>query len=187
MKKETTRRKFLCDAGTMFLLGAYSCRKENLPDVKKKAAIYSKDLHRHKITDAETENIFKDTEPLLADIGLATVVKIINVDSYEHPGGSPFQVWVDCKAMDSFEIYDMHADFFPDTSEQRDRIVKDLKVGSVFMMKGEYNISKDFPVSLYEPTYSRVGPENLENKMKKLFQIIEDSSKIKIRCGVEYI
>lgn len=179
MKKETTRRKFLCDVGPIFLLGVYGCWKGNLPEGKKKTAIYSKDLPRYKITDSEKEMIFKDTEPLLGDIGLTTLVKITHVDSYEHPGLSPFQIWVDCKAMDSFAIYDMHADFFPDTSEQRDRIVRDLKVGSVFMMKGEYNISNDFSVGLYDPIYSRVEPVDLENKMKKLFQLIEDWEKIK--------
>jgi len=139
------------------------------------------------MAEAEIETIFKDTEPLLADIGLTTVVKVTHVDSYEHPGDSPFQIWVDCKAMDSFAIYDMHADFFPDTSEQRDIIVRDLKVGSIFMMKGEYDISNDSSVGLYEPAYSRVEPVHLENKMKRLFQMVEDSAKIKIHCRDEYI
>ena len=184
MKKETTRRQFLCDAGPILLLGAYGCWKGGPEDSEKKAEICSKDLPRYKITDGEKERIFQETEPLLADIGLTTFVKITAVHIFEDCGP---QIWVDCKAMDSFDIYDIHADFFPDTREERDRILRDLKVGSVFMMKGGYNISKDSSVMLYDPAYSRVEPEVLEDKMKRLFEIEEDWAKIPIRCGVESI
>ncbi|MBU4185422.1 MAG: hypothetical protein KKI12_06550 [Proteobacteria bacterium] len=172
MRKETTRRKFLCDVGAMCLLGAYGWCKENPPANKKKAAICSKELSMHGATEAEL---------LLANIGLTTVVKIIHTDSYEFPGHFPFQVSVDCKAMDNFAtIQDICMEFFPKTIEQRDRIVEDLKVDSIFLIKGEYNMLKDTPVMLYEPDYTRVKPKPLENEMRKLFQMFEDSMKIKI-------
>ena len=180
MKKETTRRKFLCDAGAMCLFGAYGWWKENPPANKKKAAICSKELSMHEASDAEIEKIFKDTEPLLANIGLTTVVKIIHTDSYEHPDHPPFQVSVDCKALDNFAtIQDICMEFFPEITEQRDRIVEDLKADSIFLIKGKYNMLKDTPVMLYEPDYTRVKPRLLENEMKKVFQMFEDSMKIK--------
>ena len=180
MKKKTTRRKFLCDAGAMCLFGAYGWWKENPPAVKKKFAICSKKLSMHGASDAEIEKIFKDTEPLLANIGLTTIVKIIHTDSYEFPG-SQFQVSVDCKALDNFgTVQDICMDFFPEAVEQRNKIVKDLKADSIFLVKGKYSILKDIPVTLYEPDYSRIKPKPLENEMRKLFQIFEDSMKIKI-------
>ena len=180
MRKETTRRKFLCDVGAMCLFGAYGWWKENPPANKKKAAICSKELSRYGASDAEIEKIFIDTEPLLANIGLTTIVKIIHIDSYEFPG-SQFQVSLDCRGLDNFgTVQDICMEFFPKTIEQRDRIVEDLKVDSIFLIKGEYGILKDTPVTLYEPDYSRIKPKSLENKMKKLFQIFEDSMKTRI-------
>ena len=180
MKKEITRRKFLCGAGAMCLLCSYGWCKENPPAVKKKSIICSKELSMHGANDAEVEKLFKDTEPLLANIGLTTVVKIIHIDSYEFPG-SQFQVSVDCKALDNFgAVQNICMEFFPRAVEQRDKIVKDLKADSIFLIKGEYGMLKDISVTLYEPDYSRTKPKSLENKMKKLFQIFEDSMKIKI-------
>ena len=171
MKKETTRRKFLCDAGAMCLLGAYGWWKENPPAVKKKSAICSKKLSMHGASDAEVEKLFKDTEPLLANIGLTTVVKIIHIDSYEFHG-SQFQVSVDCKGLDNFgTVQDICMEFFPKTIEQRDKIVKDLKADSISLIKGEYSID---PVTIYEPDYNRVKPKSLANKMKKVFQMFEE-------------
>jgi len=180
MEKETTRRKFLCDAGAMCLFGAYGWWKENPPANKKKAAICSKELSRRGASDAEIEKLFKDTDLLLANIGLTTVVKIIHIDSYEFPG-SQFQVSVDCKGLDNFgTVQDICMEFFPRAVEQRDKIVKDLKADSIFLIKGEYGMLEDTPVTLYEPDYSRTKPKPLENEMIKLFQIFEDSMKIKI-------
>ncbi len=180
MKKETTRRTFLCDAGAMCLFGAYGWWRENPPAVKKKAAICSKKLSMHGASDAEIEKIFKDTEPLLANIGLTTVVQIIHIDSYELPGYFPFQVSVDCKGLDSWgTIQNICMEFFLETIEQRDRIVEDLKADSIFLIKGEFML-EDTPVTFYEPDYNRIKPKSLENKMKKLFQIFEDSMKITI-------
>ena len=174
MKKETTRRKFLCDVGAMCLFGTYGWWRENPLANKKKVAICSKELSMHGASDAEIEKIFKDTEPLLANIGLTTIVKIIHIDSYELPG-SQFQVSVDCKALDNFgTVQDICMDFSPKTIEQRDKIVKDLKADSIFLVKGKYSILKDIPVTLYEPDYSRIKPKPLENEMRKLFQIFED-------------
>ena len=175
MKKETTRRKFLCDVGAMCLFGAYGWWRENPLDSKKKVAICSKELSMHGASDAEIEKLFKDTEQLLANIGLTTIVKIIHIDSYELPGYFPFQVSVDCKALDNFATtQDICMEFFPETTEQRDRIVEDLKADSIFLIKGEYGIFKDTPVMLYEADYSRIKPKPLENEMKKLFQLFEE-------------
>jgi hypothetical protein len=179
MKKETTRRKFLCDAGAMCLFGAYGWWRENPPAVKKKFAICSKKLSMHGASEAEIEKLFKDTEPLLANIGLTTIVKIIHIDSYEYPG-SQFQVSVDCKGLDSWgTIQNICMEFFPGAVEQRDKIVEDLKADSIFLIKGEFML-EDTPVTFYEPDYSRIKPKSLENKMIKLFQRFEDLMKIKI-------
>ena len=128
----------------------------------------------HEPTEAEVEKLLKDTEPLLANIGLTTIVKIIHIDSYELPGYFPFQVSVDCKGLDNFgTIQNICMEFFPEIIEQRDRIVEDLKADSIFLIKGKYGILEDIPVTFYEPDYSRIKPKPLENKMRKLFQLFE--------------
>ncbi len=148
MKNETTRRTFLCDVGAMCLFGAYGWWRENPPANKKKFAICSKKLSMHGATEAEIEKIFKDTEPLLANIGLTTIVKIIHIDSYEFPG-SQFQVSVDCKGLDNFDtVQDICMYFFLRAVEQRDKIVKNLKADSIFLVNGEYGMLEDTPVTV---------------------------------------
>ena len=172
--KKKTRRKFLCDMMTMSFFGSYGCLKKNLPGSNKNAARCSKILSRHKAIETE-EKIFKDTEPLFANIELSTVAKIINVYSYDNPGHSPFQISVECKAFDDFgAVHNVDLVFFPEKIGQRDRIIEDLKADSIYSIKGGWTMLKDYPITFFSPDYKRIEPEHLENQMKKMFKIFED-------------
>ncbi len=167
MKKKITRRKFLCNAGAVCLLGTYCCGNK-IPMDSKKTEICSKALSNYNpITDEE--KIFQDTEPLMDTITLRTVAKIIKIESYEYPGGS-FQVSVDCKAFDGFAtIHDMSLEFFPMKIYQRDRIIEDLKVASIYSIGGNW-VMLENSITFYEPDYKKIEPEHLENQMKKMFK-----------------
>ena len=114
---------------------------------------------------------------MFANIKLSTVAKIIHINSYELPGYFPFQVSVDCKAFDDFgTVHDMCLEFFPEKICQRDRIVEDLKADSIYFIKGRWDMIEDCPITFYEPDYKRIEPKHLENQMKKVFKISEDTT-----------
>ena len=85
------------------------------------------------------EGVIQDTETgettnirhymFFTDFELTVIAKIENIESYKHPDGS-FQVWVDCKGLDTVgSVFGLalHFIFSADSEAQKDRILNEYK------------------------------------------------------------
>jgi len=176
MKKKITRRKFLCNVGAVCLLGTYSFGNK-IPLDSKKTEIYSKAIPNYDPI-SDDEQIFKDTGFLFDNIKLSTVAKITGINSYEFPYNS-FQVSVECKSFDNFQTDDIGLEFFTEKSCYRDKIIEDLNIGSIYFIRGDWNII-DGSITLYEPDYQRIEPGHLETQMGKMFEMFEKHSSAEV-------
>ena len=107
----------------------------------------------------------------LSDLELTTIVKINNVESYLHPDNS-MQVSVDCQALDCIgSVFDLKLEFSPGSIEERDQLLEDMKVDSIFPVKGQYGVSRSAPICLFEPTYRFPEPDFPLDKVREAFRI----------------
>ena len=103
------------------------------------------------------------------------IAKIENIESYELPDNS-FQVSVDCNGLDSVGfVFRLGLNFTADSEAQKDRILNDLKVNSVFIFRGPYTAGEDAPqhIVLNDPHYEPVYPHFSEEEIRKVFSINE--------------
>lgn len=131
------------------------------------------------------EGIIQDTETgetinvrhylFCSGFELTTIAKIEDIESYEQPDA--FQVLVDCNGLDSAGfVFRLGLNFIADSEAQKDRILNDLKVNSVFIFKGEYNAGKDTApqhILLHNPHYEPVYPRFSEEEIRKVFSVNE--------------
>jgi len=103
------------------------------------------------------------------DLKLETIVKVQEVHSYVHEDAS-MQVYIECRALDSIgAVYNISLDFSPSSAERRDHLIEIFQPGSILMIKGEYGIPKDAPITLSEPQYSFIESESLLEEVKNAF------------------
>ena len=124
------------------------------------------------ITDMETGETQDVSHYLfVSDLELTTIVRIRNVESYEHPDNS-IQVSVDCQALDSIgSVFDLNLEFSPGSIEARDRLLEDMKVDSIFLVKGQYGVSRNGPICLFEPIYRFAEPDFPLEEVREAFRI----------------
>jgi len=127
------------------------------------------------IKNTETGEI-SDVEHYLFTSGLkiTAIAKIINVNSYEHPGNSkpfsPYQISVNCQALDAVgSIFALNLQFTPDSAGERDKILEEIKEGHIFLLRGEYCITTNSPLTIYEPKYNPLPPDFSEEEIGKTF------------------
>ena len=119
------------------------------------------------ITNTETGESW-EREHYLLDTGfeLTTIVKITQIDSYVFENDS-LQVSVDGLALDSAGfVFKILLEYNPESLGERDQLLQDLKLDSIFMVKGEYGVVEDTPPSimLHYPSYRTVEPDFLKRK-----------------------
>jgi hypothetical protein len=127
------------------------------------------------ITNTETGESW-EREHYFLDTGfeLTTIVKITQVDSYYFHENDSFQVSVDGLALDSAGfVFKILLEFNPESLGERDQLLQDLKLDSIFVVKGEYGVDEDTPPSimLHYPSYRTVEPEFSEEEVRRAFQI----------------
>ena len=93
---------------------------------------------------------------------LNTFVRIERVEEYSHPNDT-MQISIDCLGLDSygfvFEL-GLHFDFEADQTDDKNKILSDITVGSILSIKGEYGIhAGDGSVTVYSPQYSQLPPD----------------------------
>jgi len=134
----------------------------------------AENIVRGTITDVETGESFEVEHCLfLTDSELTAIVKISEVNSYVHPNQS-LQVKVDCLALDSFGfVFQLNINFNPDLIEEREQLLRDLKVDSLFLVKGQYNVmTGESPlIILHDPSYQAVPPEISEVQIRRVFKV----------------
>jgi len=107
----------------------------------------------------------------LSDLELTTIVKINKVESYLHPDNS-IQVSVDCQALDCIgSVFDLNLEFSPGSIEERDQLLEDMKVDSIFPVKGQYGVSRSAPICLFEPAYRFPEPDFPLEEVREAFRI----------------
>ncbi|MBI4679966.1 MAG: hypothetical protein HY753_01820 [Nitrospirae bacterium] len=69
----------------------------------------------------------------------------------------------------------MELNFIAGSEAQKDRILDDLKVNSIFIFRGSYTAGEDAPqhILLHDPHYEPVYPRFSEEEIKKVFSINE--------------
>ncbi len=132
---------------------------------------------RGTITNTESGESW-EKEHYLLDTGfeLTTIVKITQVDSYYFHENDSFQVSVDGLALDSIgSVFSINMDYTSESPEERDRLLQDFKLGSLFLVKGEYGVIRDEDtphcIFVYEPSYRSVEPEFSEEEVRRVFEI----------------
>jgi hypothetical protein len=129
---------------------------------------------RGSITDVETGESH-EVEHFLLVTGseLTAMVKITQIESYVHENES-FQVSVNCLALDSFGfVFQLNMNFTPDFIEERDKLLRELKVDSLFIVKGHYTVAENMPpfITLHDPSYRTVPPEISEVQVRRAFEV----------------
>jgi hypothetical protein len=108
------------------------------------------------------------------DFEFFTIAKIEHVESFKLPDNS-FQISVDCSGLDSIgQVFKLGLDFTPDSVEIKNRILEELKVDSIFIVKGAYTITKDINpthISLHDPYYEPVYPQSFEDEIREVFRV----------------
>jgi hypothetical protein len=125
------------------------------------------------ITDCETGESW-NAEHCLCVTGaeLSTIVRILEVDSYEFPENGSMQISLACQALDSIgNVFHLDVDFTPKAVSERDQILKDLQVDSILLMKGRYLIPPDSPIMLANPAYRQLDPAIAsEDQIREVFR-----------------
>jgi len=126
------------------------------------------------ITDQETGESFEVDHYLLpTDSELTAIVKITQINSYIHPNQS-FQVNLDCLALDSFGfVFQLNINFTPDLIEERDQLLRDLRLDSLWIVKGKYSVGEKPPpfILLHDPAYQAIPPEISEAEIRQTFEL----------------
>jgi hypothetical protein len=107
------------------------------------------------------------------DFEFLTIARIEHVESFKLPDNS-FQISVDCGGLDSIgQVFKLELIFTPAHIEIKDRILEDLKVDSIFIVKGTYTITEDTPpyITLHEPYYEPVYPQSFEDEIMEVFKV----------------
>ncbi|MCL4536211.1 MAG: hypothetical protein M1610_01245 [Nitrospirae bacterium] len=107
------------------------------------------------------------------DLEFFTIAKIEHVESFKLPDNS-FQISVDCSGLDSIgQVFKLDLDFTPESVEAKDRLLNDLKVDSVFIVKGTYTITQNaIPhIILHDPYYEPVYPQSFEEEIREVFRV----------------
>ena len=129
---------------------------------------------RGSILDVETgESHEMEHFLLVTGAELTAMVNITQVESYIHEDKS-FQVSVDCLALDSFGfVFQLNMNFTPDFIEERDKLLRELKVDSLLITKGHYTVVENMPpfITLHDPSYRAVPPEFSEDQIRKAFEV----------------
>lgn len=122
------------------------------------------------ITEEETgETTSRDHYLFCSDFKMSSIVKILKVSSFVHPDDS-LQISVDCQAIDTVGgVFELGLEFAPSSIEQRDEIIKDLKVDSLFEVIGGY-LTAEKSIWLSDPQYQAINPE-LEDELREVFRI----------------
>jgi hypothetical protein len=106
------------------------------------------------------------------DLEFFTIAKIERVDSFKLPDNS-CQISVDCSGLDSIgQVFKLDLNFFPESVETKDRLLEDLKVDSIFVVRGAYGIIDNPPlITLTDPRYEPVYSRSLENEIREVFKV----------------
>lgn len=110
---------------------------------------------------------------LMTSASLKTTVKIQFVLNYTSPDGF-MQLSIDCLALDFVGgVFDVALQYFSDEIEVRDKILQDLKQGSMWYVNGDLLVACEDGapfIVLYMPQYEKLRPEN-EKEAGIAFQI----------------
>jgi len=96
---------------------------------------------------------------------MESIIQIQHVDRYVHSKKS-MQLSIDCLALDFFDnVFHIGIEFFPSEVQLRDEILKDLVEESLWAISGACGIASDkgMRITLYEPTYKNIAPENVQD------------------------
>lgn len=129
------------------------------------------DFHRRTIENVETGETGKgEPDFFAAGFELTPVVMVKKRESLVLPNLS-IHVAVECQALDSIGgVFDLDMDFFPTFIQERDRILEEIGIGSLFWVRGNYPVPKDLPIALFEPQYRPVKPDFSEEEIRKVFR-----------------
>ena len=82
------------------------------------------------------------------------------------------QVSVDCLGLDSVGgVFELLLGYNPDSTEERDQLLQDITVDSVFLVTGEYGICDDAPLSIFDADCRPVEPDFSEDEVREAFRI----------------
>jgi hypothetical protein len=104
---------------------------------------------------------------------LTSIVRILKVRHYFFPDDShlPIEINIECEGLGSAgSVFKLHIFFRLDSFEGRDRILEDLKVDSLFQIRGGYDVTGEI-ITLFEPAYLVLGSEFSEDEIRKAFEI----------------
>jgi len=110
---------------------------------------------------------------------LTTIVRILKVRHFYFPDDSdlPIEINVDCEGLGSAgSVFKVHIFFRLNSFEERDRILADLQVDSLFQIRGEYDVTGEI-ITLFEPEYSPLGPDYPEDEIRKAFEVNRETKK----------
>lgn len=125
------------------------------------------------ITNEETAEHDSFTHYLFChEFELRTLVKINKVNSYVHPDNS-FQIYIDCWGLDGVGgVFEVGLNFTPSTLEERNKILIDLAVDSIFTVKGSYTIiTAEALIDIHDPLYYPLCPDFSEEEIREVFRI----------------
>ena len=126
------------------------------------------------VSNEETgENLSRKHYLLDTGFQVTTIVWITWIESYVHSDIN-LQVKVESLALDSYAfVFEVSMEFNPDSKEEMDTLLRDLRVGGFCLVQGPYGgLWAEAPrLVLYDPSYRPVEPEFSEEEIRKAFQM----------------
>lgn len=111
------------------------------------------------------------------DARLSAIVRVVKVESYVYENDS-MEISADCQALSSYgSVFKLAMMFFPETVEQKDKILRDLEVGRVLFSEGGYSVLLDeAAITIYDADY-RPLEEELAGFTAEAFRVNSGESK----------
>lgn len=108
---------------------------------------------------------------------LTCIARIKSLHSYVHVCGET-EIHAQCRAVDfCLGTFDLRLHFHPATCPIRsNKIIEDLKIDSIFLVRGEWGIAEDdIPMTIYDPEYRLYEPQDLsEQSISELEYLLAD-------------
>jgi len=108
------------------------------------------------------------------DMELMAIVKVERTEIFadtDNPKST--QLTVECKALDSLGfVYNLNLEFTPETVEEKDMIIADMKTGIIYMVKGRYSIcQEDLIIGIHDPEYLLLPSSFNEEDVREVFKV----------------
>jgi hypothetical protein len=104
------------------------------------------------------------------DLQITAIIKVGKVHHVVLPNNS-LEVSIDCLGLDHIgSVFNVKIMFWPDSVDERDAILRDMREDSIWKVQGRYTLYEDNIIGVFEPTYDVVS-DYMDPELREVFRI----------------